>query len=421
MASAKEAIPASGNSDALVARYTQIRNATVDLCEHLETEDYVVQSMPDVSPIKWHLAHITWFFEFFVLTPMSSGYKSFNESFNYVLNSYFYTVGGMYARPNRGLLTRPLVSEVIAYRKYVDEAIVEFIASRPDDAELAEMIEIGLSHEQQHQELILTDIKHVFSVNPSWPAVNPALDTPPVGVAPTHEFINGESGVHEIGYAGDEIVFDNELPRHPELLAEHQIGSRLITNGEYLDFMRDDGYKTPGLWFSDGWAIVNRENWNRPLYWSESLDAEFTLGGKRDLDLHAPVTHVSFYEASAYAKWAGARLPTEAEWEVAAERQSINGNFHESNYWQPIVASDSQFFGDVWEWTSSAYLPYPGFKPLPGPLGESNGKFMSSQMTVRGGSCATARDHMRTSVRSFFYPHQRWQFLGIRLAKDGNV
>lgn len=421
MASAKEAIPAARSTDALVARYTQIRNATVGLCEHLETEDYVVQSMPDVSPIKWHLAHLTWFFEFFVLNPMSSGYKSFNESFNYVLNSYFYTVGGMYARPNRGLLTRPLVSEVMAYRKYVDEAIVEFIASRPDDNDLAEMIEIGLSHEQQHQELILADIKHVFSVNPSWPAVNPALDTPPDGVAPSHEFIDGESGVHEIGHFGDEISFDNELPRHPEYLAEHQIGSRLITNGEYLEFMRDDGYKTPGLWLSDGWATINRDNWDRPLYWSDGLDAEFTHGGKRDLDMHAPVVHVSFYEASAYAKWAGARLPTEAEWEVAAEKQTISGNFQESNYWQPVVASDSQFFGDVWEWTSSAYLPYPGFKALPGPLGESNGKFMSGQMTVRGGSCATARDHMRASVRSFFYPHQRWQFLGIRLAKDGNV
>lgn len=420
MASANEAVPAVDQSESLAGKYQYVRSATVKLCEHLEVEDYVVQSMPDVSPIKWHLAHITWFFEFFILNPKSDNYKSFNESFDYILNSYFYTVGGMYARPNRGLLTRPLVSEVMAYRQYVDDAMVEFINASEGDEDLAEMVEIGLSHEQQHQELILTDIKHVFSVNPAWPVVNPKLTSPPAGSAPTHEFVNGVSGLQEIGYQGNDIVFDNEMPRHPEYVAEHQIGSRLITNGEYLDFIRDDGYQTAALWHSDGWAIVNREEWNRPLYWSQDLDAEFTMGGKRDIDWNAPVTHVSYYEAAAYAKWAAARLPTEAEWELAAEKLPVKGNFHENNYWHPIVASDSQLFGDVWEWTSSSYLPYPGFKPYPGPLGESNGKFMSGQMTVRGGSCATATDHMRATVRSFFYPHQRWQFLGIRLAKDGN-
>ena len=236
--------------------------------------------------------------------------------------------------------------------------------------------------------------------------------------SPTHQFRDGPSGIHEIGHNDDSYCFDNELPRHSELVAEHQIGSRLINNGEYLDFIRDAAYSEPKLWHSDGWAIINREGWTRPLYWAEGLDAEFTLGGKRELDLQAPVTHVSYYEAFAYAKWAGARLPTETEWELAADEEEISGNLQESNYWHPIAASGSQFFGDVWEWTSSAYLPYPGFVPLPGALGESNGKFMSSQMTVRGGSCVTATDHMRASVRSFFYPHQRWQFLGIRLAKD---
>ena len=403
----------------LVERYQRVRAATLLLCEYLEPEDYVVQSMSDVSPTKWHLAHVTWFFERFVLKEYSKTYDWFNEDYDFVLNSYFYTIGGMYARPNRGLLTRPTVKEVIAYREYVDNAILDLIAEKTGDKDFEFLIEVGLSHEQQHQELILTDIKHVFSVNPAWPTVNPALTPPPARKSPSHEFRDGPSGIREIGHKDDSYCFDNELPRHSELIAEHQIGSRLINNGEYLEFIRDAGYTNPKLWHSDGWAIINREGWNRPLYWAEGLDAEFTLGGKRELDLHSPVTHVSYYEAFAYAKWAGARLPTEAEWELAADEEAVNGNFLESNYWHPIAASDSQLFGDAWEWTSSAYLPYPGFVPLPGALGESNGKFMSNQMTVRGGSCATATEHMRASVRSFFYPHQRWQFLGIRLAKDG--
>ena len=405
----------------LVERYQHVRAATLSLCEHLVPEDYVVQSMSDVSPTKWHLAHVTWFFERFVLKEYSKTYDGFNEDFDYVLNSYFYTVGGMYARPDRGLLTRPTVNEVIAYREYVDNAMLDLIANKTGDKDFDFLIEVGLNHEQQHQELILTDIKHVFSVNPAWPTVNPALTPPPVRETPPHEFRNGPSGIREIGHKDDSYCFDNELPRHPELIAEHQIGSRLINNGEYLHFIRDGGYSNPKFWHSDGWAIINREGWIRPLYWAEGLDAEFTLGGKRELDLHAPVTHVSYYEAYAYAKWAGARLPTEAEWELAADEEEVSGNFQESNHWHPIAASGSQLFGDVWEWTSSAYLPYPGFVPLPGALGESNGKFMSGQMTVRGGSCVTATQHMRASVRSFFYPHQRWQFLGIRLAKDGTA
>jgi ergothioneine biosynthesis protein EgtB len=310
------------------------------------------------------------------------------------------------------------VKEVIAYREHVNNAMLDLIAEKTGDEEFDFLIEVGLNHEQQHQELMLTDIKHVFSVNPAWPAVNPALTPPPDRQSPPHEFRDGPSGIHEIGHKDDSYSFDNELPQHPELIGEHQIGSRLINNGEYLDFIRDDAYSDPKLWHSDGWAIINREGWTRPLYWSEGLDAEFTLGGKRELNLHAPVTHVSYYEAYAYAKWAGARLPSEAEWELAADKEEIGGNLQESNYWHPIAADSSQLFGDVWEWTSSAYLPYPGFVPLPGALGESNAKFMSGQMSVRGGSCVTATDHMRASVRSFFYPHQRWQFLGIRLAKD---
>ena len=421
MASRKDAVQAAVPADSLAAQYARIRNATVALCQHLEPEDYVVQSMSDVSPTKWHLAHVTWFFERFVLKKYSKTYDWFNEDFDYTLNSYFYTIGGMYPRPDRGLLARPTVKEVIAYRDHVDTAMLDLIAGKAGDAEFDFLVEVGLSHEQQHQELMLTDIKHVFSVNPAWPAVNPALAPPPDQQSPPHEFRNGPSGIQEIGHRDNSYCFDNELPRHPELIAEHQIGSRLINNGEYLDFIRDDAYSDPKLWHSDGWATINREGWTRPLYWAEGLDAEFTLGGKRELDMQAPVAHVSYYEAYAYAKWAGARLPTEAEWELAADGEDVSGNFSESNYWHPVAASGSQLFGDLWEWTSSAYLPYPGFVPLPGALGESNGKFMSGQMTVRGGSCVTAADHMRASVRSFFYPHQRWQFLGIRLAKDGST
>ena len=421
MASRKDAVQAAVPADSLAAQYARIRNATVALCQHLEPEDYVVQSMSDVSPTKWHLAHVTWFFERFILRKYSKTYDWFNEDFDYTLNSYFYTIGGMYPRPDRGLLARPTVKEVIAYRDHVDTAMLDLIAGKAGDAEFDFLVEVGLSHEQQHQELLLTDIKHVFSVNPAWPAVNPALAPPPDQQSPPHEFRNGPSGIQEIGHRDNSYCFDNELPRHPELIAEHQIGSRLINNGEYLDFIRDDAYSDPKLWHSDGWATINREGWTRPLYWAEGLDAEFTLGGKRELDMQAPVAHVSYYEAYAYAKWAGARLPTEAEWELAADGEDVSGNFSESNYWHPVAASGSQLFGDLWEWTSSAYLPYPGFVPLPGALGESNGKFMSGQMTVRGGSCVTAADHMRASVRSFFYPHQRWQFLGIRLAKDGST
>ncbi len=421
MASRKNVVQAAVPADSLAAQYAHVRNATVALCQHLEPEDYVVQSMSDVSPTKWHLAHVTWFFERFVLKKYSKTYDWFNEDFDYVRKSYFYTVGGVYPRPDRGLLTRPTVKEVIAYRDHVDNAMLDMIIEKTGDEEFDFLIEVGLNHEQQHQELMLADIKHVFSVNPAWPAVNPALTPPPDQQSPRHEFRNGPTGIQEIGHRDNSYCFDNELPRHPELIVEHQIGSRLINNGEYLDFIRDDAYSDPKLWHSDAWATINRQGWTRPLYWAEGLDAEFTLGGKRELDLQAPVAHVSYYEAYAYAKWAGARLPTEAEWELATDGEDVSGNFSESNYWHPVAASGSQLFGDVWEWTSSAYLPYPGFVPLPGALGESNGKFMSGQMTVRGGSCVTATDHMRASVRSFFYPHQRWQFLGIRLAKDGST
>jgi ergothioneine biosynthesis protein EgtB len=421
MVSAADVVTANGPLETLGARYLRIRATTPDLCRRLQIEDYVVQSMPDVSPAKWHLAHVTWFFERFILLPHARSYKEFDEHYHYLFNSYYYSVGSMHARPKRGLLTRPTVQEILQYRAHVDDAMQTLLSSAANDGEIAMLTTLGLNHEQQHQELLLTDIKHVFSCNPIQPAVFPALEIPVGRETIRHQFITGVSGIRQIGANADDFCFDNETPRHQALLHKHSIGSRLVTNAEFLDFIRDGGYGKSDLWLSDGWAIINERGWNRPLYWNEELTQEFTLGGQRELDPHAPVVHVSYYEADAFARWAGARLPTEAEWEVAATSAPLHGNFMEAGYLHPIAANDGepQFFGDVWEWTASSYAAYPGFKPLAGSLGEYNGKFMCNQMTVRGGSCATSVEHIRATYRSFFYPDARWQFLGIRLAKDG--
>ena len=404
----------------LAEAFSEVRSKTLSLCQTLEPEDFVVQSMPDVSPAKWHLAHTTWFFEQFLLLPWLDGYRVFDDSYHYLFNSYYYSAGSMHPRPKRGLLSRPLVSEIIQYREHVDAAMAELLNSRGEMPEVAERLILGLNHEQQHQELLLTDIKHVFSCNPALPAVNPGLADPPRHAAPSISFTNHAGGVFEIGARPGGFCFDNETPRHKILGRPFSLASRLVTNGEYLDFMRDGGYGRHALWLSDGWATVNKHGWNRPLYWSEDHESEFTLGGARPLDLNAPVTHVSYYEADAFARWADCRLPTEGEWELIAVEDPVEGNMVNANYWQPVATAGSnrQFFGDAWEWTSSPYGPYPGFRPLAGSLGEYNGKFMCNQMTVRGASCVTADDHARPSYRSFFYPDARWQFLGIRLAKD---
>jgi len=403
----------------LLEYYDRVRATTLDLCRTLEPEDTVVQSMPDVSPTKWHLAHVTWFFERFVLKVFDARYERFNKQYDYLFNSYYYSAGQMHARPQRGLLTRPTLAEVVAYRAHVDAAMRSLLQRRADDADLYERVVLGLNHEQQHQELLLTDIKHVFSCNPLRPAVNAALDTAASSTTDTYAFVDGPTGIHQVGASDSGFCFDNETPRHDTLLHPHRIGTRLVTNREFREFIDDDGYNDSNLWLSDGWSTVNERGWSRPLYWAEDLESEFTLGGQRDIDAHAPVCHVSFYEADAFARWAGARLPTEFEWEIAAAKETLNGNFMDSGRWHPVAGGGSQYFGDVWEWTSSSYSPYPGFVPLEGSLGEYNGKFMCNQMTVRGGSCVTAADHIRASYRSFFYPDARWQFLGIRLAKDG--
>jgi ergothioneine biosynthesis protein EgtB len=342
-----------------------------------------------------------------------------DDEYHYLFNSYYNSVGEMHPRPKRGLITRPTLDEVRTYRAHVDEQMLELLDAGNIDEATRDVLTLGLNHEQQHQELILTDIKHVLSMNPQQPAARSDLTTPPGKAPPGYEYAPGASGIVQIGHAGGGFCFDNETPRHDALLHPHEIGNRLVTNGEFREFIRSGAYDDPLLWLSDGWATIRSQGWTRPLYWDDALETEFTLGGRREIDAHAPVTHVSYYEADAFARWAGARLPTEFEWEHAAADEPSGGNLLSGHAWHPVAANGGrQFIGDVWEWTSSAYAPYPGFRPLDGSLGEYNGKFMCNQMTVRGGSCVTADDHIRPSYRSFFYPDARWQFLGFRLARD---
>ena len=410
----------NNSSQSLASRFAAVRSLTVSLTDTLATEDTVIQSMPDVSPTKWHLAHVTWFFERFVLQNFANDYRHFNEDYDFLFNSYYYTAGQMYSRPKRGLLSRPPLPEVLDYRKHVDDAMSRLLNARADDAELAGIVTLGINHEQQHQELLLTDIKHVLSCNPLRPAANSALPQAPPSSTRALSFTSVAGGIRKTGANSEGFCFDNETPRHDTLLHDHRIADRLVTNAEYLEFIKAGAYAESSLWLADGWTLINDEGWNRPLYWDEDLSREYTLAGVRDIDPNAPVSHVSFYEADAYARWAEARLPTEFEWEHSASAAPIDGNLLHSGFWHPAASASSlQFYGDVWEWTSSSYAPYPGFKPLDGSLGEYNGKFMCNQMTVRGGSCVTANDHIRCSYRSFFYPDARWQFLGFRLAKDG--
>lgn len=411
----------------LVERFITVRSFTLELCKPLVIEDYVVQSMPDVSPTKWHLGHVTWFFETFILKESKKDYKEFHPMYNFIFNSYYVQVGPRHTRAHRGHLTRPTVKDIYNFREYVDGDVIDFIINCGEEIFLntATIIAIGLNHEQQHQELLLTDIKHVFSVNPLHPVYS-EKEFPVVEKIPPMKWVEVAGGLYEIGHDGKSFNYDNETPVHKEYLESFEIGSRLITNGEYLEFIEDGGYKKTPLWLSDGWATVENEHWTAPLYW-EKKDGEwwnFKLTGYKKLNLNEPVCHVSFYEADAYARWAGHRLPTEAEWEIAASKITTGGNFVEEGNFHPVALNDKpgtelkQMYGDVWEWTGSPYSPYPGYKPLPGALGEYNGKFMSNQMVLRGGSCATSLTHIRKTYRNFFPPNARWQFMGIRLAKN---
>ncbi len=391
------------------------------ICEPLEIEDFVVQSMPDASPIKWHLAHTSWFFEQFILKPQLRDYAVLDPRYEYLFNSYYQAVGPMHQRPARGLLTRPTVKDVLRYREHVDEHMTELLLQRADDEHVHTLATLGIHHEQQHQELMLTDLKHALSRNPLQPCYRTRRTDSVPGTPGPMRFQNFEGGIREIGAVGKEFCFDNELPRHRVLVEPYALGDRLVTNAEYLEFVRDGGYRRPEFWLSDGWNTVANEAWTQPLYWDETLAAEFTLAGRQAIDPAAPVSHISFYEAEAFARWAGARLPTEAEWELAAANLPIAGNLLDLGRLHPQSPSDdgsTQMFGDVWEWTASPYIGYPGYRPLPGALGEYNGKFMCNQWVLRGGSCATPASHIRASYRNFFPPHIRWQFAGLRLARD---
>jgi ergothioneine biosynthesis protein EgtB len=456
----------------LAARYHAVRSFTMTLAAPLRDEDCVVQSMPDASPTKWHLAHTTWFFERFVLTRAVRGYRPFREGYDFLFNSYYDAVGSRHPRPERGLLTRPTLDEIRQYRDHVDARMTELLehpvsGSHTPDFDVAAVTRLGLEHEQQHQELLLTDILHAFSRNPLLPAYraetfSSSVDAPlsanrdarsdggESGVEPMRSeslplrWRRYEEGLNTIGHdEADGFSFDNERPRHRVFLHAFSLSSRLVTNAEYLAFIADRGYERPELWLSDGFHEMRGQGWSAPLYWSKMPDgprdepaaperfSQFGLRGVQPFDPHAPVCHVSFYEADAYARWAGARLPTEAEWEVAAQGARPAGNFAESGHFSPIALPRAsafreteptdgpyQMFGDVWEWTQSPYVGYPGFQPWAGALGEYNGKFMCNQLVLRGGSCVTSTSHIRASYRNFFPPSARWQFSGIRLARS---
>jgi ergothioneine biosynthesis protein EgtB len=404
-------------------RYRAVRSFTDGLVAPLAPEDMMVQSMPDASPAKWHLAHTTWFFETFLLSEFLPGYKPFDPDFRTVFNSYYKGLGKHPMRSTRGNFSRPTLDRVLAYRAAVDEAMEKLIQADPP-ARAGEIIVLGLNHEQQHQELIVTDMKHAFWSQPLQPSyvergqVAKAYDP---GKLTWSSFDGAEV---EIGHRGDGFAFDNELPRHRLLLQPFRLANRLTTNREYLNFMEDGGYRRPELWLSDGWDTVNQQGWEAPFYWERDGDAwlVFTASGVRPLELDEPVCHVSFYEADAFARWSGARLPLEAEWEHAAQACEVAGNFADSQLFHPQAVSRpeglTQIYGDVWEWTASPYVGYPGFRPEVGAVGEYNGKFMCNQFVLRGGSCATPQSHIRASYRNFFPPPARWQFMGIRLAAD---
>jgi ergothioneine biosynthesis protein EgtB len=417
-------------------RYRRIRDWTVDLTEGLAPEDQVVQTMEDVSPTKWHLAHTTWFFETFLLVPHHPGYRLHDERYPYLFNSYYVQAGARHCRDQRGHISRPTVEEVLAYRHHVDQAMMDFLGGgfTGDDPDLSYLVELGLNHEQQHQELLLTDLKHVFSVNPLRPVYAPGVEEEsgrPGTSQGAFRWVEVPSGVQQIGWPGPGFAYDNEGPPHRRFIEPARLANRLVTNAEFLEFIEDDGYRRPELWMSEGWALLDSQTWTAPFYWEER-EGEwwiFTLSGMRPLDPDEPVCHVNWYEADAFARWAGARLPREEEWEVAARGRPIEGNLAEGRRFHPrrISAGDSpsgtgefaQLFGDVWEWTQSHYSPYPGYRPEAGAVGEYNGKFMVNQFVLRGGSCATAGSHLRSTYRNFFHPDKSWQFTGIRLAKDG--
>ena len=429
--SAEKPEACGADRNAAIERFAEIRRESEALTANLTAEDQSIQSMPDVSPTKWHLAHTTWFFETFILTRFDPNYRVFDPAFAYLFNSYYEAVGPRHPRPERGLLSRPAVDVVAAYRDHVTTAVTRFVEEASADAwhATSPLLELGVQHEQQHQELILMDIKHVFSVNPLLPAFQaPRLQIR--GPATPLASVEFAGGLVEIGHFGPGFAFDNETPHHKVWLEPFRLATRPVSCGEYLGFIEDGGYQKPEFWLSDGWATVREQGWKAPLYWSHEAGewSIFTLSGRCPLNPAEPVCHVSFYEADAFAKWVGKRLPSEAEWEFAAEGLAVAGNFADSRHFHPRAEGTAtpaetkpmlrQMFGDVWEWTASPYIPYPRFRPAVGAVGEYNGKFMCNQIVLRGGGAVTPAGHVRDTYRNFFPPSARWVFAGLRLAED---
>jgi ergothioneine biosynthesis protein EgtB len=411
----------------VAARYAATRRATEQLVKPLSPEDCALQSMPDASPAKWHLAHTTWFFETFILERFAPDYRPFHPAFRVLFNSYYNAVGEKHPRPERGLISRPGLAEVLAYREHVDARMADlFEKFRSGGGEFTALVELGVNHEEQHQELILTDAKHLLWKNPQRPAYSRRWPLTPIRGRKAR-WVGFDGGLVEIGHAGRGFAFDNEGPRHAVSLRPFEVASHPVTHGDFLAFIADGGYERPELWLSAGWDMVQAQRWRAPQYWERQGDEwrTFTLHGMVKVDPHTPICHVSYYEADAFARWSGARLPTEAEWEVVAVQAPVEGNFVESGALHPLALRSeppapgpAQLFGDVWEWTQSAYSPYPGFRAAAGAVGEYNGKFMCNQYVLRGGSCATPRAHIRATYRNFFPPEARWQFSGLRLARD---
>ncbi len=408
----------------LLEKYLEVRKLTEEICEPLQPEDYVVQPVVDVSPPKWHLAHVTWFFENFVLKEHSSGYQLFDKDYHFLFNSYYETEGERWIRADRGILTRPWVKEIMAYREYVDEHMIQFLNADPISESLKVILEIGINHEQQHQELLVYDLKHILGINPLFPVYKPFDKLVEPAILDEH-YLEIEEGVYEVGYNGPGFHFDNEEGVHKTFLHAYRIQDRLITAGEYIAFIEDGGYEDFNHWLMEGFEWAKKETIKAPFYWfkEDGVWKHYTLSGIEEVNPDEPVTHINFYEADAFAKWKGKRLPTEFEWEVACKTFEKDvpqkANFLDERNFRPMprVGKSTQFFGDVWEWTNSAYVPYPYYKKADGAIGEYNGKFMVNQMVLRGGSFATMKNHIRASYRNFFHPHLRWHFTGLRLAE----
>jgi len=411
----------------LKEHYRRVRKFTESLTDSLETEDFVIQAMENASPAKWHLAHTTWFFEVFVLKQALKNFESMHPQYDYIFNSYYVQTSDPHCRDKRGNLSRPTVKQVFDYRNYVDEHMLELIdqISETEFDELASVIEVGIHHEQQHQELLLTDLKYMFAQNPLYP-IYKETNRPAKDLLPEMDWVSFDEGVYKIGHKGGEFGYDNEFPLHKTYIHEFAIADRLVTNAEYLEFMESGGYEDSQWWLDEGLAAVENEGWDRPLYWVQRENEwyHFTMSGLEKLDPNEPVTHVSYFEADAFARWKGCRLPTEYEWELASKNEPLKGNFVKAKHYHPATLNKKnrgkrlhQMFGDVWQWTQSSYAPYPGYEPFPGALGEYNGKFMVNQYVLRGGSCATSESHIRKTYRNFFHTGSRWQFSGIRLAK----